>query len=410
MGKFLNNQTINAENIDKQISGFKDRLNNPYYGFNQEKPNAVTYFNINIDRSSFDETTGLNYASLGKDSSIKYNKINNMLLYGINKWEVNIDTQDVGTEADELQGNAMILPNTITPYAGDYFIFPYVKEELLVRVINAQSDTLDNGANVWVIEYKVEHSSFEGLEENVIEEYEYVTNNVGTAYTPILKKSEYNLVYELDTLAMKIRSFYSSIFYSDRVQSLIFSDKGRLFYDSFLTEFVIRTKILEDVTTDYIYLTHQLNLPKTFAIDYDRSFFNMVEKKDKKNILKAPIFAYGVPIESNVNIFSTRFEQYFELVHENIKGLSPDFSMFLTFDIINNDLLENIDSCTLSDNELDNIIIKYFNDIDLSRNDIEVMDNIDYRDSYELFFKLPIVLFILEYSIKKIMLKERPVK
>ena len=84
--------------------------------------------------------------------------------------------------------------------------------------------------------------------------------------------------------------------------------------------------------------------------------------------------------------------------------------MFLTFDIINNDLLENIDSGTLSDNELDNIIIKYFNDIDLSRNDIEVMDNIDYRDSYELFFKLPIVLFILEYNIKKIMLKERPVK
>ena len=84
--------------------------------------------------------------------------------------------------------------------------------------------------------------------------------------------------------------------------------------------------------------------------------------------------------------------------------------MFLTFDIINNDLLENIDSGTLSDNELDNIIIKYFNDIDLSRNDIEAMDNIDYRDSYELFFKLPIVLFILEYSIKKIMLKERPVK
>ena len=109
MGKFLNNQTINAENIDKQISGFKDRLNNPYYGFNQEKPNAVTYFNINIDRSSFDETTGLNYASLGKDSSIKYNKINNMLLYGINKWEVNIDTQDVGTEADELQGYYLIL-------------------------------------------------------------------------------------------------------------------------------------------------------------------------------------------------------------------------------------------------------------------------------------------------------------
>ena len=410
MGKFLNKQTVNSDNIDKQITGLKDRLNNPYYGFSQEKPNAVTYYNINIDRTSFDETTGLNYASLGKDSSIKYNKINNMLIYGINKWEVTIDTTEVGTEAEELQGNAMILPNTITPYAGDYFIFPYVKEELLIRVTNAQSDTLDNGANVLVIEYKVEHNTFEGLDENVIDEYEYVTNNVGTAYTPILKKSEYNLIEELDELAMKVRTFYSNIFYSDRVQSLIFIDKGRRYYDSFLTEFVIRTKILEDVTTDYIYLSHQLNLPKTFAIDYDRSFFHMVEKKDKKNILKAPIFAYGIPIESNVNIFSTRFEQYFELVHENIAGLSPDFSMFLTFDIVNKDLLDHIDTGDLTDNELDNIIIKYFNDTDLNRTDIEAMNNIDYRDNYELFFKLPVILYIIEYTIKNIMLKERPVK
>ena len=58
-------------------------------------------------------------------------------------------------------------------------------------------------------------------------------------------------------------------------------------------------------------------------------------------------------------------------------------------------------------NDLDNIIIKYFNDIDLSRKDIMAMDNIDYRDSYELFFKLPVILYIVEYYIKKLMLKDR---
>ena len=133
----------------------------------------------------------------------------------------------------------------------------------------------------------------------------------------------------------------------------------------------------------------------------------MVERKDKSKILNAPIFAYGVPIESKVNIFSTRFEQYYNLIHQNIQGLSPDFSAFLTFNIVDNSLLEGISSGNLSDNELDNIIIKYFNDIDLSRKDIMAMDNIDYRDSYELFFKLPVVLYIVEYYIKKLMLKDR---
>ena len=56
---------------------------------------------------------------------------------------------------------------------------------------------------------------------------------------------------------------------------------------------------------------------------------------------------------------------------------------------------------------VNNIIIKYFNDIDLSRKDIMAMDNIDYRDSYELFFKLPVILYIVEYYIKKLMLKDR---
>lgn len=408
MGKFLNQaSTVTAENIDKQVEGFKARLNNPYYGFSQERPNAVTYYNINIDRTSFDETTGLNYASLGPNSPIKYNKINNMLLYGITKWEITIDTGDVGTEAEELTGNAMILPNTITPYAGDYFIFTYVKEELLIRVTNAQSDTLDNGANVWVIEYKVEHNTFEGLEENVIDEYNYVTTNAGTAYAVVLKSSEYQLVQNLDDMTRKIRLFYESVFYSERVQSLIFLDKNRRFYDSFITEFIIRNKLLEDSSNDYIYISHQVKVPNTFAIEYDRSFFHMIETKNKDNVIKAPIFAYGIPIDSRVNIFSTRFEEYYQLIHENIKGLSPDFSMFLTFDIINTELLEHIQSGEYTDNDLDNIIIKYFNDKNLSKNDLDSLDSIDYKDNYELFFKLPIILFILEYYIKKLMLKER---
>lgn len=405
MGKFLNQNLSNS--IENTINNFKERLQNPYYSFNQQKPTVVDYYNINIDRTSFDEASGLNYASLGPNSSIKYNKINKLIIYGIDRMEVTTEMdEEEGTQSQDLTGNAMIVPNTITPYPGDYFKIPYLKEELLFRVIEAQSDTLDNGSNVWVISYKVEHNTFEGLDENVIEEYNYVINNIGTAFNPILKKSTYDLIDELDTVANKIRVFYVDIFYSDRVQSLIFDDLGRKFYDSYLTEFIIRTGVLHSNYSDYIYISHQLRLPKTFAIDYDRSFFRMVETKNKNKITKAPTAAYGMLIESATNIFSTRLEEYFELVHDYIDGMTPDMSMFMTFDIVDRELLERIYSGTLGDNSLDNIIIKYFNDIDLNREDIDALEDIDYKDNCELFFKLPVIIYIVEYYIKKLMCKD----
>ena len=55
---------------------------------------------------------------------------------------------------------------------------------------------------------------------------------------------------------------------------------------------------------------------------------------------------------------------------------------------------------------LSNIIIKYFNDININSNDIDTLKDIDYKDNYELFFKLPVIIYIVEYYCKKLMSKE----
>ena len=403
MGKFINQELI--EGVNKTLDGFKERLNNPFYAFNQQKPYTVTYFNINKEHTSFDEASGLNYDSVGEYSSIKYNKINNFIIYGVDKLEVTINTGEIGAEADPLGGNCIILPNTITPYAGDMFIL-HEDQDLLCKIQDAQSDTLSNGANVWKIEFQIQYVGIDRIECNVIDEYEFVINNTGTEYNPILKKSEYELLEKLDYELSKLRLFYKEVFYSDRVQSLIFLDKNRRFYDSFVTEFVIRTKLLRENSNKFTYLSHQVAVPKTFSLDYEKSFFRRVEEKDKRNIEKTPIFAYGIPIESSTNIFSTRYEEYYELIHDNINGLAPDLTYFLTFETFDQELLEGIRDNKLVEDPLSNIIIKYFNDININSNDIDTLKDIDYKDNYELFFKLPIIIYIVEYYCKKLMSKE----
>lgn len=403
MGTFINPEINDL--VEKQIDSVKSRIDNPFYHFNTQKPYPVTYYNINKEQSTFDDPTGLNYDSVGEFSSIKYNKINHFIIYGMDRMEITINTGDIGGEAEPIGFNAIIAPNTICAYPGDMLI---VHEDegnsYIFKVQDAQSDTLENGANVWKIECQIWYSGDRNrLEQNVVEEYEYIVNNIGTSYSPVLKSNDYMMVKELDDKLHKLKTFYKSVFYSDRVQSFIFLDKNRRFYDTMLTEFIIRNKLMrESGTKNFLFVSHQLRLPATFPLDYEKSFFRKVEEKDISNIEKTQISAYGIPIDSNYDIFATRYEEYYELIHDNIE-VSPDMSMWLTFNIFDQELLNGIRDNKLINDSLSDIIIKYFNDIDINRHDIEALSDIDYKNNYELFFKIPIIIFIISYYIKKLM-------
>ena len=50
-----------------------------------------------------------------------------------------------------------------------------------------------------------------------------------------------------------------------------------------------------------------------------------------------------------------------------------------------------------------NIIIKYFNNEDLNIKDLDCLEYIDYLDNINLFFAIPILIYCIEYNIKKMM-------
>ena len=98
-GKFINTEIVNT--LDAVTNSLKDRLSNPFYNFNQEKGTVVTYYNVDLNNMPVDTVTGMEYASTGKLTNMKYNKVNNFVLYGLERILVTINNTDEGTEAEE---------------------------------------------------------------------------------------------------------------------------------------------------------------------------------------------------------------------------------------------------------------------------------------------------------------------
>lgn len=397
-GKFIN--TEHRDSIDSLVYGLKDLMKNPYYKWNDKSGTAVVYFNQNKEASTLDESTHLYYADIGLDSPIKYNMIEDFILYGIDQISISMDNGDYGPEANEISGEAIVLPNTIIPYVGDYFNIIYTDEKLLFRIIDVTPDTLENGANIYKIQYKLESTQLENVLEsdNIEDKYNMVVNNLGTGLNPIIRHESYKLIEHLDQVLFNLRTYYKNIFYKDRVQTFVFLHNGQRFYDPYMIEFLKENNILGG-DEGYIYLCQQVKLSNLFPIKYNRSFFRCLETKDLKRLHYYEHRGTANYISDRLSIFQTRLENYYEITHEvqDVNhGILPCFKDELINSIEDNKLLYNQDS-------IYNIIIKYFHNQKITQEDIDHLDFIDYSDNIFIFYAIPCIIYCIERFIKSLM-------
>lgn len=399
-GKFIN--TEHRDNIDNLVTGLKDILKNPYYKWNDKSGTAVVYFNQNKEASTLDDSTKLYYADIGIDSPIKYNMIEDFMLYGIEQISISMENGEYGAEASEIAGEAIVLPNTIIPYPGDYFNIIYTEENLLFRVIDVTPDTLENGANIYKIQYKLESSQLEEVLEadNIEDKYNMIVNNIGTGFNTIIRHESYNLIKSLDQVLYNLRIYYKSVFYKERVQTFVFLHNGQRFYDPYMIEFLKENKIL-DGNEDYIYLCQQIKLSNLFPIKYNKTFFRCLETKDLKRLRFYEHRGSAEYISDPLSIFQTRLENYFEIKHEvsdTEYGL-PCFKDDLINAIEDNRLLKCNDSVY-------NIIIKYFHNIPIDQEDIDNLDYIDFSDNIIIFYSIPCIIYCIERFVKSLLKSE----
>ena len=402
-GKFIN--TEHKENIDSLVQGAKEIIKNPYYKWNDKSGTTVTYFNQNKEKSTLDESTHLYYQDVGLASPIYYNMIKDFMIYGIEQIAVQMTNDDFGPTASEIEGDAIILPNTIIQYVGDYFNIDYTDEKLLFRITDATPDTLENGSNIYKVQYKLESASLEEVleEENIADKYHMIINNVGTGLNTIIRDESYDLIKALEKVLYNLRLYYKSIFYNYKVQNFIFCYMGRHYYDPFIVEFLKEHEVLSGSDDEeFMYITHSTNLSALFPVQYRKSFFACLEEKDTEHIRSYEYRGVAHYIDQPLSIFSTRMEDYYEVDHDVFvySDIIPCFKDEMITAIENNTILGGEDS-------IYNIIIKYMNNNDITQEDITNLDKVDFVDSIYLYYAVPCILYCIEKYIASLMNAER---
>lgn len=400
MGGFTN--TNYRKTSESLVQGLQNRLqNNPYYLFIDKKPTVVTYWNINDKHSTLDQGDKEVYHQTGENTPLRYNKINNFQIYGIERIMVDIQRGEYGPESP-IEGEAIILPNTIIPCPDDYFMITYLKDNtLLFRVNSATPDTLESGANFYKIKYNAETSSelSKGFLDNklLVNEFDYRPGNIGSNLSTLIVTSDAALLDRIQSLYNMLKSFYLELFYKGNIQTFIYGYLGMFIYDPYLIEFIIRTGIFSEEGNNYLYISQAVHKPDTFSIEYSRSIFKDVEDVNPKMHLNS---CYPVPVHDPNSLLVDRMEDYWEL-SINIRNKCNEPINWLDMDLFDR-IEKNLPYEDDKKNFYKNIIIKFMNKtsdtFDLNIEDIESAEERDYYFCKELYYEIPLLLYaIREY-------------
>ena len=403
-GKFTN--TTYGKTVDNLVKATKGVLQNPYYKYTDKQPTKVTYYKQNLEKTTLDPESGLNYSHVGAQSPIKFNKITDFYLYGIDQIQNQLDIGDFGLENEEITGQCIILPNTIEPTPGDFFVIPYVKEDLLFRVNGVNDDTLDNGSNVWQIDYKLDRvEDIKKIESQVVGTYRTIVNNIGTDFKCVIEDTSYQLIEKLESAMEDITAAYQ-IFFDEKVQNFVYLYNGYHMYDPYMIEFMIRNKLMS-YGADYVYVHHGATVGKTFGYDYTKTLYYLLEHPEEKDSRSIFTTATAIGITDINSLMTTRQETYYQITYNDPNKINARIEIFpieVIERIKSGELYTELDSV---DKQVYNLLIAYFKkDYEyIKGNLIDMIRQLDYTDNIRYFYIIPINLFIIKSFILHLMEK-----
>lgn len=395
MGKFINKSY--TKTIDSLTTGMIEKVKSANYVFNNKPPVLCNWYNIDKDSTTLDEGTGAEYVNIGKNSPIRYKLIKDAVFYsnGI-QMEIDLEYDEDGLSTSPPSISGIVLPNTWIPYAGDHFTLKQAGKEFIYRVNSTSYDTIDNNNNVYKFDAQLDQTGYSYIHDQVIENYRMIINNVGTSFNPIIKETIYECIDTLDGLLRQIKNYYIALFYKDALQTFTYTGPYGNLYDPYVIEFMMRNNILLG-SDEYIYVNHEVPVDRTFSIDYNDSIFRALETKTKSKFTSQTCNAEL--IQDQYSLFATVAEDYYIIKHKDF-GLSlfNPIDAVLINNVKCNELLEHDDTKAYY-----NIITKFFNNEKIDSSIIPLIEAIDFKPTVDLFYTIPMLIYVIEYSIKKLM-------
>ena len=372
-------------NINDNVFEYEKRLQSPYNRYIDKFPTYVTYYHISNDNTTVNEGWKDTEQLLGENSSLRFQKITNFPLYGIGQIVINLSEEEQGLDGG-YEGEAVFLPHTIKPFQNDFFVIDHLTKNNDIYIFRITEIEFDNihPDNFYKVNFRLEDtdgSILDELENQVINKYVCISENIGTENQCIIEHERYERINQVSKLYDDISSTYLSIFYNEKYNCLLGEKRcGKKLYDPFLIEFVNKWGLFNDKTRLNTYIFNQEIEDNRFQIKYEKSVWRFIERQDITILnnfyyyiypaIRLPYTTFAVWYDASIYVF-------IKVVKEDIP-VEGDYAKLIKSYIRK----ENIDVYSIP--------------LTLNESLLSLDANLDF------FFMTPIILFI----IKKILNKE----
>lgn len=381
------------DRIESVNKAQKEKMKNPYHAFSDTAKSVVTYYHINKPKTTLDEHVKSTYDTIGPHSPLRYDKLLQFPLYGLDKLLVDMEISEFGLQSRPLEGDAILLPNTIVPTPNDFFVVDYISHKLLFRVTNSTANNIENDNLMYKISYILDSTvKWDLIDHQVINTYKCISTGVENDYKLIIQSDAFDAAKDLELLMYKILNWYTDLFYNDRLEAFVLKHKNEYLYDEYLTEFIIRNRIIS-ANEIGIHVMHQTNLPKTFSIDYEKTIFRFAETS-KGDISEYIVKAYPSYINDLGSTLADRYYDYFRMCYVFDWVVYGNQTPVIS--VLNTNLIYHIESNTIDDYiGYQNLIIKHLHGEEITIEDLKYLENIDFKQNIEFFYNMPILVLIL---------------
>ena len=409
MATFLSNSKIQEQKAaNDSLFQYEQKFHSPMARFIDKTPTFVTFFQIADEASTVDE--GFNHIDyfLGKSSPLRYKRIENFPIYGLDQMVLQIEDSDQGLDRT-YEGEGVIINSTIVPLQNSMFMVPALHDFYVFRIIAVASDNIMTD-NYYQIQFRLEYVDREKatwLNKQTVEKYECILDNIGTDKKCIVRSDVLEQIHNLEKLYDNMADTYKSIFYNDRYNCFLGEIDGpcHLLYDPFQVEFIIKHGLFNKKNQLMVIIPTQQFYDSKRALKYERSIYRFFERRDTSILSN---FKFNMFL--GINNKETAFARYADDSVQIADIPAPKYLDDSAIAIFSDEFVQQMKLGMPAETKYGQLLIDYIKKDNFSPSDIplDLMDEIIYLDAgIEIFLIVPIILYIIKETINKALYVEK---
>lgn len=393
--------------VDDTLFHYEQRFHSPLSRFIDKTPTFTTYFHIADDASTTSEGFNSIDDYLGDSSPIRYRRIENFPLYGLDQILLQIEDTDQGLDRS-YEGEATLINSTITPCQNDMFMIPTLKDFYIFKVITVNSDHImsDNYYRVGFSLQYIDREKATWLNKQTVEKYNCVLENIGTEKKCLIRSDIYDKIGKLEEMYTNMVDIYISVFYNERYNCFLGELDGpcTLLYDPFQVEFMLRHDLMNQKNRlDVIVPTEHFTDSKR-RLKYERSIYRFFERRDISLISN---FKYNT--FQGVNNPETAFAHYVDNTVFIVDIPQSKYIPDCANQIFSDDFVAAVKVNGPVETRYGKLLKDYIRNDEMTIDDVplDLMEELlSLNADIEIFFLVPIMLYIIRTLIAKALYKE----